>query len=385
MADPTATTATAGKSCSPDRIPGLDGLRALAALGVTIGHSTKMPGFPRSAALVEVVDIWRGLSVPLFFVLSGFLITALMVGEEHGNGSVSLPRFYARRALRILPASLVFLLGMAVVNRLAGLHVRGMDFLAAGFWFRNLYDHPWSMTGVDAYAKIRHYTAHFWSLSVEEHFYLVWPALFVWLGRGKRFGPLLALLAILPVWRVCNMYRFGVGGMNHWRTDLIADYILCGALLAVARDRWGMERIRTWVGWAGLPCLGLLLALELVGIHGPSTGPVWRVLTVTRISVECLGLVCVVAWAAAGGASRLHRVLEHPVLRWLGQISFSLYLWQQPFSGELLPAVFQTFPWNLGWSLAAATTSHYLVERPFLRLRSRFRHDAAPAETSVAQ
>lgn len=373
----------AGNEGSQPRLAGLDGLRAIAAMGVVMVHGSGLPGFPEVPWLHAIVERWGGLCVPLFFVLSGFLITRLMLSEARATGTISLRDFYLRRALRILPAGFVYL---AVVSVLAAfvsaMTVKPIEVWAAVFWFRNILYGGWAAWAMKLGDGI-FYTAHFWSLSVEEHFYFIWPLGFRVMG-ARRLWFIAALVVLTPVWRAWNMKWSGAGGMNYWRTDLIADFLAGGALLAVMRDRFG-----TTPGWARFANWATPLAMALAvgwGVarqYGPTTGPVWQVLVTLEASTMMLGLVALVGWASRGGTSWPHRVLNSRPLVWIGAISYSLYLWQQLFSGRQLPPAIQSFPVNLVLAFGAATASYHLVERPFLRLRSKFRRHAPPEAAAM--
>ena len=147
-----------------DRLPGLDGLRACSIVEVMVSHlaiTNRLPWIP--AFIVALLGIRGGWGVTVFFVISGFLITHLLVLEETRSGRISLGAFYARRALRILPPALAYLAVVAVAAFAGWVRVTPTDLLSSVFFFRNLTQSP------DLY------TAHFWSLSIEEQFYLCWP------------------------------------------------------------------------------------------------------------------------------------------------------------------------------------------------------------------
>lgn len=361
------------------RIPGLDGLRGLAAVGVVMLHSIPVRGFPEQVWVQNLASIVGGRSVPLFFVLSGYLITCLLLREESRNGRINLGNFYARRALRILPAALCYLLGLAVLSHWLGLNVKLKEFLAAMFWYRNLLYGGWA-----AWAQkldgAQYFTGHYWSLSVEEHFYLVWPVIMLLMPARLRTGSLVLLLSLLPVWRAVNMKIYGIGGMNYWRTDLICDYLIAGSLLALLQARWGTRP--SWASfwaspWLLLPPCILPFLRTVIGWLTPETGMFVTVVrhfgVVAGISSCACGLVLLVGVAVHGRRQWLDRFLNSQPLVWLGAISFSLYLWQQIFCDGNHRVIGWSFPFNGLAALAVAVVSHYCIERPFLKLRSRFR------------
>lgn len=372
---PAATTAADGPGdpFKSERLPGLDGLRGIAAWCVVFYHVTMSPGFPNAPGVARVLSRIGLQAVPLFFVLSGFLITHLLLAEEEKYGRLSLRLFYARRALRILPAALVYLLVLALLTPLLGLTVRMGDIAAAAFFYRNFYYGGWAAWAhqlPDGFA----YTGHYWSLSVEEHFYAFWPLLLVALRRSWRRPLVIALLALIPLWRIINLKVYSFGGMNYWRTDLVLDYLLAGALLALLFHH---APARAWLRrfahpWVALPAV--------VGLFGPSAregfdphGMLMKLAFFLEISVRAASLCVLLAVFVQGAGGWFQRVLDSRLLVWCGKISFSLYLWQQLFNLHELPCSWMgCFPANLLGALLAAVASCYLIEQPFLKLRTRF-------------
>ncbi len=376
-----ASNPSAAQEGHGGRIPGLDGLRGLAAMGVVLLHSRELPGFPEPLWVQSMVGWLGGQSVPLFFVLSGYLITHLLLREEAKHGQISLKNFYARRGLRILPAALCYLAGLMALSHWMGLNVKWREIAASVFWYRNLLYGGWAawepkllLDGAEAF------TAHYWSLSVEEHFYMVWPALVVVMPSRFRSRLLLALVLILPIWRTANMKVDGIMGINYWRTDFVSDYLVLGALLAVLEGQWRAHPYwrRFWSSrWVLAVSLGLLLSLRILEWARPATGflakPLLFLGAVSGISLAAMGLVLLVGIAVHGRREWLDRFLNSRTLVWLGGISFSLYLWQQIFCDPGMRVVGWYFPFNAMAAIGVAAASHYLIERPFLRLRHQFR------------
>lgn len=355
-------------------------------MSVVMVHSLPMPGFPEAGWLSFLVKMCGSLAVPLFFVLSGYLITHLLLREEAATGRISLKNFYARRALRILPASLAYLGGLAVLSVALGLDVKAKEFLASLFWYRNFLYGGWAGWNLKLLLDgAEYFTGHFWSLSVEEHFYFVWPLLFLLVPSRFRVWMLAVPgLVLLPIWRTYNLKVGGIGGMNYWRTDLVCDYLVLGALLAVLEARWRgrVEWERFWAKpWVPLLALGGILCSWLVSRFGgvvPLLGPK-KVIVASVISVptSAVGLVLLVGLAVHGRRRWLDPWLNSRPLVWLGGISFSLYLWQQVFCDESSRVLPFYFPFNLLVLFPVAMASHYWVERPFLGMRGRFRAKGA--------
>jgi peptidoglycan/LPS O-acetylase OafA/YrhL len=312
-------------------VPALDGYRGIAILLVLACHS--------------VGPIGAGLGVDLFFCLSGFLITTILLGEWNEHGSISLTGFYRRRILRLAPALVVLVVAVLVlvptrhnlVVALVGLSYLGNLSILAGFDLTPL--------------------GHFWSLAQEEQFYVVWPfALIVMLRRGGRL--LVPLLATAFV--VITVH--GLTATSYVRLwygpDMHAGGLVLGSLAGVLFVR-GVNVRRLPV----LPCA--VVAATCIAVFDESTAPV--VLPVFAVAASCL----IFATVTRPG-HRLWLVLGVGPLRYLGTISYGLYLWHWP--------VFALTGWMLGLpiALAAAALSHRYVERPFLARKRRPDSSVAP-------
>lgn len=333
-------------------IPTLDGWRAVAILWVMLYHS---PGIMSFRWLDEFAKVGH-FGVDIFFGLSGFLICSRLLDEWDRTGRISLLGFYRRRIFRILPPFWAYLFAVGILWAAGYIREAPLPFVSAFVFLRNYV--PPSMD------QHEHYVGHSWSLSVEEHFYLIWPLLLLYLTPRRAGWTALVLGLVIATWRFVVL-RSDPGALI-WRTDLRLDGLLFGAALAIlvhhqsARDV--VRRCLILPVWVGL--LAVFLGLTMG----------WISLPVPRLWISILVPLLIVG-TALRPESLPGRDLEWGPLRWIGRLSYSLYLWQQLF---LLrpedPAAFgllQTFPLNWLATVVCAQASYLFVERPFVKFGHR--------------
>jgi peptidoglycan/LPS O-acetylase OafA/YrhL len=342
--------------------PDLDGLRGLAILLVLLGHS-RLP----------LTDRAGNIGVVVFFVLSGFLITSLLLEEYAETGRVALAGFYQRRARRLLPALLVFLAVIAVALVLLGRASELSLLLPPLLYYAN-----WPQAFGDPGLN---YVGHTWSLSVEEQFYLVWPILLLALlrlGRLRMAAAIVVLLIIgstfLRIALAADEPRAGVG------TDTRMDALMIGALIGMIATSGRLPDIGR--RWAILALGAIVLMLPIRSSH---------FVVIAGFSLAAIASAVLVIHATRGGSW-----LALKPLRDLGRISYGVYLWHFPLMIALRPQL-ESLPilprtalaaLLIAVALALATTSWFLVERRFLgkRRREAMAPNAkfhAPAQTRV--
>jgi peptidoglycan/LPS O-acetylase OafA/YrhL len=342
-------------------IPTLDGWRAFAVIGVILYHGRS--GFFNGDSVLTKLSAHGFLGVDLFFAISGFLICGLLLQEYRCDGGISLRRFYIRRCFRILPPYYAAIAALCAVSVFGAIHVNYSYLPSCLLFYRN-----YKPLGMDEQSGF--YTAHFWTLAVEEHFYLIWPMLLVAV-KPKRAGKVAFLLAMAVFgWRVLEGHfqwlpKILLPANLSMRTDTRIDALLWGCLAAIyfpVIKRYA-ERIRFSQLW--LPVLAILLVAEAV--HAPG-------LTLLRVVL----LPALVLSTVIQPESLLGRVLEWQPLRWIGTISYSLYLWQELFLPEVASEkahgafhYLQQPPWNVLAILVCACLSRYLLELPVIRFGHR--------------
>jgi peptidoglycan/LPS O-acetylase OafA/YrhL len=350
------------------RIPSLDGLRALAILLVIFAHSR----FPGDHLLP--LRTLRGragfLGVQVFFVLSGFLITTLMLREVRRTGKLHLGHFYLRRALRIVPVYACYLLLLALIQSIGYTALTGKWWLAAATWTVNLVPGPMPPP-----------ICHFWSLCVEEHFYLLWPLLMALLTpRMCRWAIPAGLASVLAL--RCGLLLAWPGATVDLLTFTRIDDIAVGCGLAfLSHDPLWRARLDRFVSSGR--CLAVLIVgflasqvfcSNLVGSMILPRVPLQLAIGVSN-DVNTATIACLMWFVLTRPAGFFGKLLNHPIAVGIGVISYSAYLWHLPVC-ELGPSWLGAFPQNIIVIFSAAFLSYRLIEKPFLSLKDRL---GAPA------
>ncbi len=348
-------------------IPTLDGWRAVAIIAVMASHAGHSYSAPRGqdSFFDRIASGTHGVN--LFFAISGLLITSRLLEEWDTAGHVSLKRFYIRRAFRILPPALLYLGVVALLGALGLLPVVREELVAAALFFRNYLPAILGPNGAGFF------TSHYWSLGVEEHFYLFWPALLIFAGRKRALPVAIALASLVAVWRHIEAWReimlYNAIQPNYFvRSDTRIDAIMWGVVAAHALSR---PEIRAAIErYLSTMVIVALFALYGAIVYRYGTRPTFWEATIVP---------AIVAGTVLRPRSILGRVLESPVMRWIGRLSYSLYLWEFFFvyyhDVPITLGIWQTFPVNLIAAIVCAAASYYLVERPLVRIG----HRLAPA------
>ena len=340
------------------RVPCLDGLRAVSIALVLIEHGAMTAGFPHTGTLGGVVGNLGGIGVDIFFAISGFLITLLILRELRRAETVSLRGFYTRRFLRLMPAAAVFLLTVFVLQRMGHVHMGGRNWLHVMTYTVNFDPRPAWETG------------HLWSLSIEEQFYLAWPVALLLLGPWRAGVTAAAVVVAAPLIRLVmlRVHPHDMGRFDTW-TPLRVDCIAAGCVLALAAGNPGFQaRART----SGRVATVMIAALAVAVLASTMIGT--RVAAYNVILEESLRAVVIAAliWLSINhSGSAWGRLLERTPLVLAGALSYSLYLWQQLFLGPHRGGTAMRLPLALACAASAAVASYFLIERPFLRLKDR--------------
>jgi peptidoglycan/LPS O-acetylase OafA/YrhL len=330
-------------------IPGLDGLRAISILLVMVSHS----------GLQNLVPGVFGVTI--FFFISGFLITSLLVAEYDRTKTVSIKRFYLRRILRLYPPLLTYIVAMSVVWVARGLCTDFTGLLGALFYFANYLYAVWPQHVVV-------YGAHLWSLSVEEHFYLLFPLLFV-MGIGRNKTALCLLIAMALVIRIVETNLGASDTYTSVATECRYDTILAGCVTALAVNSPGSDRFVHLVIHPLVVIVALCAILSAFVIRDQAFRQTFR-FTIQNIAL--VPLVLSVVYTRRYLAVKT--ILNWQPVKWIGVLSYSLYLWHYALfdsSKAQLADASEIVQYGVGWLLAfcVALLIYFLVERPMFKLR----------------
>jgi peptidoglycan/LPS O-acetylase OafA/YrhL len=307
----------------------------------------------RSIGFLDI--LWRyqmgNMGVRIFFVISGYLITTLLLKEFAKTQSISLKEFYIRRTFRIFPAYYVFLLAMLIATSIGWLVLSKQDFLVAGFYLTNYIATPYII-------------GHSWSLCVEEQFYLLWPMLIVFLGWRKATWIAVLFCLCSPMFRAYYLTTADPS-LTFWtRFEHAADAIVMGCLYAIYLHH---NPKAATIQPKLLGAIGLVASLALIPLMLLHNHPlVWA--TAGILTANCM-IVLILHCAIHAPFSGQHRLLNTPLMCYIGKLSYSLYLWQQVFING--GAKF-TAPSNILLVIVCAVASYYLIEKPLLSFRQRF-------------
>ena len=375
MALSQSTRSYAGLSASAayGYIPGLNGLRAIAVLIVIAAH------FGISDLIPD------GFGVTVFFFISGFLITRLLIAEKKAKGKIGLKQFYIRRLLRLYPALIAMVIPTTAYFMLMGYGGPTLtEFSAALGYFMNFFQV--SVRSAGDPLPFMSWT-HLWSLAVEEHFYLIFPLIVVGCGVVTKSlrNVLIAIVCIVPLWRLWVMsggLNVSAVDYNYMMSDARFDSLAWGCLLTVLLNAAGeIKKFKPLIGWTPIAAALAMLALSFL----------WRdevFRQVARYSVQ--GIALFILMLNLYFFPRLQfsfKILEWAPIAWVGTVSYGLYLWHYPVldaTRRLVDSEPAILLIASAASVAITALSFYAVEQPFTALRKRFgahivKPNAAPA------
>lgn len=336
-----------------EKIPSLNGLRAISIVLVIFAHY-------QYRSLNMDPPFGGQIGVNIFFVISGFLITTLLLKEESKYGTISLKKFYIRRSLRILPVYYLLLFIYYLLQLDGILKINSIS------WFSSITYTRYFFQGVNWEIE------HLWSLNIEEHFYLIWPIIFVYLKKFRQTFSIIIIIAI-AILRMRTDFP-----MIHifWR----ADALMLGCLFALnyTKVKIFIEKTHSYIFLS----LGLFILINLYGyniipIHNWGLKMcLWRTFfgeigTITNIFI---GFIIIISITFQNNI--YFKLLNSTQLNYLGIISYSTYIWQQLFFSENIGWL-SSFPTNLILIYIVAIISYEFYEKTFLKLKARFQTNMA--------
>jgi peptidoglycan/LPS O-acetylase OafA/YrhL len=342
-------------------MPQLDSVRGIAISLVLIGHfGTTLAGNFGFLFLMRFLNTFGQIGVRLFFVLSGFLITGILLRSRELPKRQAFKLFYTRRFIRIFPIYYLLLAILLMTN---------LDGFRADAWWHVLYGTNFLV----AHLGWEHgqATSHFWSLAVEEQFYLIWPLLVLFLSLRKLKWVIVATVFGSVGFRILGTYYFRWG---HTASQVLLpgclDSLGLGALLAFNDERT-FKHLR-YLAYVFAPLLGLIMVLK-----GFDCGAdLYQVFY--EISIAACSAVFVYA-AASGIQGLTGRVMMNPTLQYIGVISYAIYLFHIP----IYVAVHQRIRITLVVCLFLAIASRYLIEKPLNRLKRKFEYPLPVSQSPI--
>lgn len=347
-------------------IPSLNGLRAFSIILVILSHLLIVESFPREIKILLKPFANGEIGVRIFFVISGFLITWLLLKEKEKTGKINLRKFYLRRLLRIFPVFYFYVLVVWLTGKILGNEVEPEILFVSAVYLQNF-----SLAG-------SHWLlAHSWSLAVEEQFYLIWP----WISKKtNKLLPIAVIALVFLIGAFARVVAYKYPSLSNFLLLPFlqhADFLFSGCMLAFMRFNNNkrldglIKRISSLV-----VVVGLFLVFVLGHYEGdPYLDRFFLPISGTYMSIYFMFLI---GWTTSDhhNINLIVRLLNLKIVDKIGILSYSLYVWQQFF---LVPSYntyssywWTKFPQNLFLLCIAVFISYNLIEKPFLTLKKRF-------------
>lgn len=335
------------------RIPSLDGIRAISIILVLIAHSRLSTGFP-----VRFIDLAKhgDVGVTIFFVISGFLITYLLFVEQRIANTIDIKAFYIRRAFRILPVFVVYTLFVLGFKNFEPITVTNNNLLHA-FTFTTNFEKNRSW-----------FIGHFWSLSVEEQFYLFWPLLVFFFKKELKW----ILYLLISYSCIARVIEYKYPNLNVLALSpffSFSDSILIGAWGGIFFFENKNQNFRNILKNPFLQFLSFLLIVLFVYLSGH--GKLALISLPFGNSIISIATLFLILANTIPSDSWLYQLLNSKIMVHIGVLSYSIYIWQQFFFVGTLRFFWRDFPFNIGVIYLVSACSYYLLEKPFINLRKK--------------
>jgi len=336
--------------------PSLNGLRGISIILVVLSH------LHLSDNNVYQACFNGELGVNIFFVLSGFLITSLCLKEQKLTGDLSLKDFYIRRILRIFPVAYLYIVVLFILDIIFRLQIPIFQYLGAAFYVMDI-----------SYFRRNHFTAelgHYWSLSVEEQFYIIFPFMLK-ISRRAFVVSILFIVLILPL--LCSLqelYKPLNEGLFYVFTHVLIKFqsIATGCLLSVLAygKQLDFRWIRSYKIAGNIVALFLMCYLRYDNFYSIKAVYVNLIIAILTCYIIISNII--------PSSDLIFKILNSGLLSFIGILSYSIYIWQQlfTFSGKKLPWYINTFPYNLIFIAGVPCLSYFFYEKYFLKLKGKF-------------
>lgn len=342
------------------QIPSLNGLRAISILIVLFAHFKDTFGVPDIIKKIIEWTCYGNLGVEVFFVISGYLITKILLSEETNNSKINFKRFYFRRFLRIFPVFLLYLIFILILNDIY--KIESIHFIKSLFYFNNfaIFGGSWLL-------------GHTWSLSVEEQFYLIWP---LTISKFKNYIPKITLIVFILaiVLRLVGLFKYEYSDilLNPLIGNL--DGILIGSYVSFLQlnNKFPLgynyfKNIKFPV-FLSLTILLILYSLQHFGNIG----------YLVFIAIKGLGSFVIayfMLYCINEKETIIFKFLNLKIISYIGVLSYSIYIWQQFFLLKIGVSkhvfFFQKYPYNFLFVFLVAIISYELFEKPILKLKNK--------------
>lgn len=336
-------------------IKSLDGLRALACFAVIIAHLSDKHTPVQDVFWREYLEVGKE-GVALFFSLSGFIITLLLLREKQKYGEINIVKFISRRIIKIIPVLYVFLIFLCILMAFGVINISYESMLSSFLFYKN---YSLSLYSV--------YNGHVWSLAVEEHFYLIWPFIVSYFNKRSLNIICVLLIIISPIMRVYTYYyhpelRRLLDIMTHNRIDSF----MFGCLAAINYELitgWVKEKINTKTSLVGSILLAIMfLVLPVFKDH--SFRGYWILL---GIPLNAILSTIIIVTIQNNDNGQVYRILNSKIIRHIGIISYSIYIWQ-----EFCTYYFENIVVAITLSYILGLLSYILIENPMEIIKKKY-------------
>lgn len=351
------------------RIPSLDGLRAISIIMVLLSHlGHTIPRFIQDTKPYFLLSN-AVLGVNIFFVLSGYLITTILMKERLKRGDVSLKDFYIKRIFRIFPVFYIYIIILIILKELflPSLFSNYSLVVASALYLWN-YVHLFNINNFSSDHALWFF-GHFWSLSLEEQFYLLWPLMFIKIRPINLIKVVIYIITVMPIIRLLTYYLMpGSRGQIGMMIQSGGDSILIGCLAALVEGKPTFERYVN-IAISSRPimvCLIIflfilspLLSLYVKGLYDLPIG----------MSLNNIAIVIFMHWCVRKKTA-FSEFLNTKIMTTVGLLSYSIYIWQQLFLSPKPYFWANLFPQNIILAITAAVISYFWIEKPILGLKT---------------